>query len=62
MLKSPEVAERVGVSEDTLKRWRRITRRDRRQYGPPFVQAESGAVLYPEEQLEKWIQDRTVVA
>lgn len=62
MLRTSEVLERVPVSEDTLKRWRRRTRREKRQIGPPFIVTETGIVLYDEEQLEQWIKDRTVVA
>lgn len=62
MLKSRDVAARVNVSEDTLKRWRRISRRDKKLYGPPFTQTESGSIGYPEDELERWIDDRTVTA
>ena len=62
MLKTPEVADRLNVSEDTIKRWRRRTLRERRQIGPPFIRAETGVVLYEEAALEQWIKDRTVVA
>lgn len=62
MLKTPEVARRVGVSEDTVKRWRRRTEREHRQIGPPYLRAETGIVLYPEDQLEQWIKDRMVIA
>lgn len=60
MLKSPAVAERVGVHEETLKRWRRRTEKQGAATGPPFLRVETGAVLYPEDQLEQWIKDRTV--
>lgn len=62
MLKSPAVAERIGVSEDTLKRWRRRTSREKKQIGPPFLRSDTGTVFYPEEGLEQWIKDRTVTA
>jgi predicted DNA-binding transcriptional regulator AlpA len=62
MLKSPAVAERVGVSEDTLKRWRRRTAREKKQIGPPFMRTETGLVSYPEAELEQWIKDRMVIA
>lgn len=62
MLKSPEVARRVGVSEDTLKRWRRRTRRENKLIGPPFMWTDTGGIAYPEDQLEQWIKDRTVIA
>lgn len=63
MLRAAEVLERVPVSEDTLKRWRRRTRREGRQIGPPFIKTETGVVLYDEDELQQWIdQNRTVVA
>lgn len=62
MLKTPEVAIRVGVSRDTIRRWRRRTRKEGHQIGPPYIVTETGVVLYPEDQLEQWIQDRMVIA
>jgi len=62
MLKSPDVAARVNVSTDTLKRWRRLSRRDKKLYGPPFTRTETGGISYPEDQLEQWLKDRTVTA
>lgn len=62
MLKTPEIAERLGVSEDTIKRWRRRTVREKTQIGPPFFRSETGVVLYPEDKFEQWIKERTVSA
>ena len=61
MLKTPEVADRLGVSEDTIKRWRRRTIRENRQIGPPFMKSETGIVFYPEDELERWIKQKMVV-
>lgn len=56
MLDTLQVAQRLRRHPRTIIRWRA------EEIGPPYVKAESGAVLYPEEQLEKWIKDRTVIA
>lgn len=58
MLTSSEVAELVGVSEDTLKRWRRNTVRENRQYGPVFVRFDSGRVRYDPEDVQRFIDER----
>lgn len=58
MLKSPEVAELVGVSEDTLKRWRRRTRRENKQIGPVFVEYETGIVRYDPVDVQRFIAER----
>lgn len=65
MLKTPEAAERIGVSEDTMKRWRRRTQREGRQIGPVWERKPHGlmdVVVYDEAVLDQWIKDRTVVA
>lgn len=66
MLQTPEAAEYVGVSEDTLRRWRRRTRREGRQIGPTWhVQPLRGLVdviVYDEIDLDRWKKDRAVVA
>lgn len=62
MLKTPAVAERIGVSGDTIRRWRRRTRQEKRQVGPPFIVSETGTVFYPKDGLEQWIKDRMVIA
>lgn len=59
MLDPLAAAKRIGVSTDTLKRWRR---RKPAPYGPPFLRTESGTIRYPEPELEQWIEDRTVSA
>lgn len=58
MLKSPEVAQLVGVSEDTLKRWRRRTRRDKKQFGPVFVEYETGVIRYDPKDVQRFIDER----
>lgn len=62
MLRGPVVAARVGVSRDTLKRWRRLTERTGIQYGPPFGRTETGVPFYPEDALTQWQKDRMVTA
>jgi predicted DNA-binding transcriptional regulator AlpA len=56
MLDTYEVAARLKKTPRTIKRWRA------EKTGPPYVKTPSGAVLYPEDQLEKWIQDWMVIA
>lgn len=64
MLKTPEAAERIGVSEDTLKRWRRRTRNEGRQIGPKWVRQPLrglvDVVVYEEAEVDQWIKNRTV--
>lgn len=62
MLKSPEVAARLGVHEDTLQRWRRRTEKTGDPIGPPFIRIGTNTVLYDTDVLEKWIKDRMVTA
>lgn len=66
MLKTPAAAERLGVSEDTMKRWRRRTRREGKQIGPRYkvvpLKGLVDVVVYDEAELEKWIKERTVAA
>ena len=54
LLKTPEMAERSGVTPITTKRWRDAG------YGPPWIRlrGERGEVRYPESEFEKWIQER----
>lgn len=56
MLDTLAAAKRIGRSPSTLKRWRR------RKIGPPYVLTESGGVLYDQDKLEQWLEDRTVDA
>ena len=56
MLDTPAAAQKVGRSVRTLKRWRK------KAIGPPYVRTDSGAVLYPEDKLEQWLEGRTVAA
>lgn len=66
MLKTPEAAERLDVSVDTLKRWRRRTLREGRQIGPPWkkvpLRGLVDVVVYDEDELQQWINDRMVTA
>lgn len=61
MLKSPAVAQRLGVHEDTLQRWRRRTENGT-PTGPPFLRVGANTVLYDQDALEQWIKERTVAA
>lgn len=47
-LSEQEVAEELGISVQTARKWRSIRR------GPPFVKFGS-RVAYPREDLEQWI-------
>lgn len=66
MLKTPEAAELLDVSEATLKRWRRRTLREGRQIGPKWkkvpLKGLVDVVVYDEADIEKWIKDRMVAA
>ncbi|MFC1660873.1 helix-turn-helix transcriptional regulator [Gemmatimonadota bacterium] len=53
LLKPAQVAQRLGVSRYTLLEWRRAG------FGPPFLRLRGNDLRYPEEQLEKWISERT---
>lgn len=64
MLKTPEAAEYLGVSVDTLKRWRRRTQREDRQIGPKWARQVHGlmeVVVYDEAELDQF-KNRTVIA
>lgn len=52
-LTQAELAARLGVPEDTVKRWRRT------RTGPPFFRA-GRHVRYRETEVEKWEQSRLV--
>ena len=56
MLSSNQARLRVGVTVDTLKRWRR------KKKGPPYVRIDSQRVRYPQDKLEQWLEERTVSA
>ena len=53
LLKTPEMAERLGTTAITAKRWRAIG------YGPPWIRlrGERGEVRYLESEFEKWIRE-----
>lgn len=52
LLNRREVAERLGVSVDTIKRWERLGKIDKVKL--------PGAVRYRPEWLESWIDSKTV--
>jgi len=54
LLKTPEMAERLGTTAITAKRWRAIG------FGPPWIRlrGERGEVRYLESEFEKWIRER----
>jgi len=56
MLSAREVAAVVGVHPDTVKEWRK------RRVGPPYVKTDTGRIRYPENELQQWLQNRTVSA
>lgn len=66
MLKTPEAAKFLGVSEDTMKRWRRRTLREGRQIGPQWkkvpLKGLVDVVLYDEAELQRWMKNRMVAA
>jgi DNA-binding transcriptional MerR regulator len=45
-----EAAERIGISEQTLFRWRRESR------GPPYLRVE-GRVYYRPKDIDTWIKE-----
>lgn len=49
----PEVSRILGVPERTLERWRRDGG------GPNFCRLGGRRVAYPEQDLHRWISDRT---
>ena len=53
LLKTPEMAERLGTTAITAKRWRAIG------YGPPWIRlrGERGEIRYPESEYEKWVAE-----
>lgn len=51
LLRTRDVAELLGIAEQTLALWRGQGR------GPPFVRIES-AIRYPEDQLQRYLQVR----
>lgn len=54
LLNRREVADRLGVSVDTIKRWERL--------GKIAKIKLPGAVRFKAEELEKWIDSKTVKA
>lgn len=62
MLNTREVAALLNRHPDTIKEWRQIARRTGRKIGPPYVQTETGRILYDEQALHEWQQSRTVSA
>ena len=49
MLKPEEVAERIGVTERTLRRWKE------KGEGPPFIKINSRVLRYPEKELNEFL-------
>ena len=49
-LTSKEVADMLGIGEQSLRRWRTQGK------GPPFVKIEGARVLYPRRDLEDWLR------
>lgn len=57
MLLTPrQTTERLGVHVDTLKTWRREHK------GPPWIQLDGRQIRYDEDELNQWLQERTVRA
>ena len=52
-LRPSAVAERYGISLDTLAQWRM------QGIGPPFAKPSSTIVLYKVDALERWLAART---
>jgi len=55
MLTVPQVAAILAVSESTLARWRRVGD------GPPFRTRGLNQVLYDQDELTAWCDERRVV-
>lgn len=45
-------------TEATLKYWRKQTRKNNTQYGPPFSKPTEGLVVYNRENVDKWLESR----
>lgn len=54
MLKPGQAAEHIGVTTETLRRWRKHGE------GPPFVKLSTGRVRYPADELVRYLEQRTV--
>ena len=54
LLKIAEVCEALQVSEWTLAGWRKD------KFGPQWLRLKGNDVRYPQRDLEKWIEGRTV--
>ena len=52
VLKTGEVADRIGVHPETLRNWRDHDP----PKGPPFYLLPTGHARYPESELEDWIE------
>ena len=53
LLTAREVASRLSFKHpETVLRWRR------RGEGPPAVKLDNGAIRYPEDELEAWLEER----
>lgn len=53
LLSTDQVASYLSVSHAVLQRWRK------RKIGPPYLQAiERGNVMYPADELKKWLESR----
>lgn len=50
MLKQRDVAEMLGVTNETLIRWRNLGQ------APPFIKLPSGLIRYRIEDVERWIK------
>jgi transposase-like protein len=54
-----ELALELGVEISTLKRWRRLTRKTGRQYGPKWTTADyNGRVIYSHQAKAEYLQSR----
>ena len=53
LLKTLEVAERMGLSPVTVKKWRGIN------FGPPWkrLRGPRGEIRYPESKFEEWMNE-----
>lgn len=53
-----EAAQKLGIAPSTLARWRRHTRRDGEQHGPPWVELGANTVKYRRGTLDDYIVAR----
>lgn len=57
LLTANELAEALGVSVDTLERWRKNS-----EIGPPYVKLSPRTIRYPVRHVNDWLSDNLQAA